>query len=162
MSLGHGLVQTLVFVLCFWASSSTMASTTRTFVRATKHFTPLTLSIRSTSQTSRFILPRQSYQQSSRRGYASGAGSNGPKTGLYVGVGLIAAAAGTYYYLNNGAVFNLKESSSKESRGVFTPKKEDYQKVYNEIARLLVEKDDWDDGSYGPVLLRLAWHCSGT
>jgi cytochrome c peroxidase len=26
----------------------------------------------------------------------------------------------------------------------------------------LEEKDDYDDGSYGPVLLRLAWHASGT
>jgi cytochrome c peroxidase len=45
---------------------------------------------------------------------------------------------------------------------VFTPKFEDYQKVYNEIAARLEEKDDYDDGSYGPVLVRLAWHCSGT
>ena len=33
----------------------------------------------------------------------------------------------------------------------FTPTKDDYQKVYDEIAKLLVEKDDYDDGSYGPV-----------
>lgn len=45
---------------------------------------------------------------------------------------------------------------------MFTPSKEDYQKVYNEIARHLEEKDDYDDGSYGPVIVRLAWHCSGT
>lgn len=25
-----------------------------------------------------------------------------------------------------------------------------------------MEKDDYDDGSYGPVLVRLAWHASGT
>ena len=42
------------------------------------------------------------------------------------------------------------------------PKQEDYQKLYNEIAALLQEKDDYDDGSYGPVLVRLAWHASGT
>ncbi|CDK24382.1 unnamed protein product [Kuraishia capsulata CBS 1993] len=39
---------------------------------------------------------------------------------------------------------------------------EDYQKVYNQIAGLLQEKDEYDDGSYGPVLVRLAWHASGT
>ncbi|KAF9581384.1 heme peroxidase, partial [Lunasporangiospora selenospora] len=37
----------------------------------------------------------------------------------------------------------------------------DYQKVYNAIAELL-EDDNYDDGSYGPVFLRLAWHASGT
>lgn len=56
----------------------------------------------------------------------------------------------------------MKEGSSGETRGLFTPKKEDYQEVYNAIAKLLEEKDDYDDGSYGPVIVRLAWHCSGT
>ena len=56
----------------------------------------------------------------------------------------------------------MKSGSSGESRGLFTPKKEDYQQVYNAIAKLLEEKDDYDDGSYGPVIVRLAWHCSGT
>ncbi|CAD6578123.1 MAG: heme peroxidase [Cyphobasidiales sp. Tagirdzhanova-0007] len=37
----------------------------------------------------------------------------------------------------------------------------DYQKVYNAIAELL-DTEDYDDGSYGPTLVRLAWHCSGT
>ncbi|GFG18554.1 cytochrome c peroxidase, mitochondrial [Aspergillus udagawae] len=45
---------------------------------------------------------------------------------------------------------------------IFVPSKEDYQNVYNEIARLLIEMDEYDDGSYGPVLLRLSWHTSGT
>lgn len=34
--------------------------------------------------------------------------------------------------------------------------------MYDEIAARLEEKDDYDDGSYGPVLVRLAWHASGT
>lgn len=56
----------------------------------------------------------------------------------------------------------MKKGSSGETSGVFTPKKDDYQQVYNEVAKLLEEKDDYDDGSYGPVVVRLAWHCSGT
>ncbi|CAG8749800.1 15460_t:CDS:2, partial [Acaulospora morrowiae] len=32
---------------------------------------------------------------------------------------------------------------------------------YNQIADIL-EDNDYDDGSYGPILLRLAWHASGT
>ena len=26
----------------------------------------------------------------------------------------------------------------------------------------MLEKEDYDDGSYGPVFVRLAWHASGT
>lgn len=37
-----------------------------------------------------------------------------------------------------------------------------YQDVYDAIAERLIEEDDYDDGSYGPVVLRLAWHASGT
>jgi cytochrome c peroxidase len=36
-----------------------------------------------------------------------------------------------------------------------------YQEVYNDIAALL-DAPEYDDGSYGPVLVRLAWHASGT
>ena len=41
------------------------------------------------------------------------------------------------------------------------PGEKDYQEVYNAIAALL-EDESYDDGSYGPVILRLAWHNSGT
>jgi cytochrome c peroxidase len=37
-----------------------------------------------------------------------------------------------------------------------------YQKVYDEIAFQLEERDEHDDGSFGPVLVRLSWHTSGT
>jgi cytochrome c peroxidase len=45
---------------------------------------------------------------------------------------------------------------------VFIPTTRDYQKVYDAIAKRLVDEDDYDDGSYGPVVLRLGWHASGT
>lgn len=56
----------------------------------------------------------------------------------------------------------MTKGSSGKTKGIFKPTQADYQKVYDKIAHLLVEKDDYDDGSYGPVLVRLAWHASGT
>nr|KAJ3418130.1 cytochrome c peroxidase [Polyrhizophydium stewartii] len=37
----------------------------------------------------------------------------------------------------------------------------DYDAVRADVAAIL-KKPDWDDGSLGPVLVRLAWHASGT
>jgi len=37
----------------------------------------------------------------------------------------------------------------------------DYNAVRKDIAAIL-DKEDWDDGSLGPVFVRLAWHASGT
>jgi cytochrome c peroxidase len=65
------------------------------------------------------------------------------------------AAVGVGLYLKSQGV-------TPSTSHIFNSTKEDYQKVYNEIAALMEENDDYDDGSYGPVLLRLAWHASGT
>jgi len=56
----------------------------------------------------------------------------------------------------------LKQGSGGQSAGVFKPTVEDYQKVYDAVAKLLWEHDEYEDGSYGPIVLRLAWHSSGT
>ncbi|KAF7906589.1 hypothetical protein EAF00_000868 [Botryotinia globosa] len=135
-----------------------MASATRTFARAGAAFksTPF----RSATRTA-LSAPRQAFRQQSRRGYAS----EGPAKSsfpLSIGVAALAVAGGAGYYFfsqGNGSLFS---GSAKETAGLFTPTFDDYQKVYNEIAERLEEKDDYDDGSYGPVLVRLAWHCSGT
>ena len=139
-----------------------MAATARTLTRLATRPSAVNSFKSNPLRKSHISLPRQTFQ-SSRRGYASGPNtSSSSRTGLYVAIGLAAAAGGGYFYLNNGGVENLKEGSAGESRGIFTPEKEDYQQVYNTIATLLEEKDDYDDGSYGPVIVRLAWHCSGT
>jgi cytochrome c peroxidase len=109
----------------------------------------------------------QQFSQSSRRGYSSGAGPSPAKSrnALYLGAAAVAAAgAGSFYYFNKSDVdnFHLTKGSSAETKGIFKPTQSDYQKVYDKIAQLLVEKDEYDDGSYGPVLVRLAWHASGT
>lgn len=71
---------------------------------------------------------------------------------MYWALGAVAlAAGGTYYYMNN--------ESFAAAQKPFVPTKEDYQKVYDEIAHLLVEKDDYDDGSYGPVSLSPFLYC---
>ncbi|KAI2629026.1 heme peroxidase [Xylaria nigripes] len=121
--------------------SATTAS--RQFARAA-----LRASARNTFATS----SRQAFRQGGRRFYSSEQPKKASSLPLvYVAGAALAAGAGYYYLYGQGA-----------SARVFNPTKEDYQKVYNEIASRLEEKDDYDDGSYGPVLLRLAWHASGT
>ncbi|EEH18157.1 cytochrome c peroxidase, mitochondrial [Paracoccidioides brasiliensis Pb03] len=138
-----------------------MASVARTFTRGfTRASTAnASSSIRYSTRTStRSVLSSQAFFTGSRRGYASGPEGEKSSRSFYIGLGAVAiAGAGALIYLNKDG----PKASTKPS-GPFTPTKDDYQKVYDEIARLLVENDDYDDGSYGPVLIRLAWHASGT
>ena len=152
------------FVKLILQPSAVMASTMRTFNRLS-HAAPVISPFRTTvARNARSSLARQHFQSSSRRGYASGPERNGFSAGKYIiGLfGLAAVAVGGAVYMEYGPLPNFKQDSAKETRGIITPKKQDYQKVYDEIAKALVEQDEYDDGSYGPVLLRLAWHCSGT
>ncbi|KAF7782144.1 CAZyme family AA2 [Agaricus bisporus var. burnettii] len=87
-------------------------------------------------------------------------------TALYAGIG--AAAVGglaLYFFTDFGKEADTAAKSAvqttKSATG-FVPGKEDYQKVYNRIAEIIDDAGDYDDGSYGPVVLRLAWHSSGT
>lgn len=141
-----------------------MASVARSFTRRVASQTaPRTSTLRTATTTNaRRAFARPRFQPSSRRGYASGPSGGSSSTPYILGVLGLAGAGGAYFYFNNGGLTQLKEGSSGESRGIFTPTKDDYQKVYNAIAARLEEKDDYDDGSYGPVIVRLAWHCSGT
>ena len=146
--------------LCFRSILFTMASTARTFARAAVKSTPSTSAFKTSSRNTAFTLQRQSFRQQSRRGYASEP-TKSSSSGLYLGIGALAlGGAGYYFYTQtNGSLFS---GSAGETKGIFAPKFADYQKVYNEVAARLEEKDDYDDGSYGPVLVRLAWHASGT
>ncbi|KAJ8100538.1 heme peroxidase [Lipomyces tetrasporus] len=75
---------------------------------------------------------------------------------IYAAVG-VALLGGGYYYYTTNAVKPTPAAIPKP----FVPTYEDYKKVYSKIADTL-EAGDYDDGSYGPVLIRLAWHASGT
>ena len=44
---------------------------------------------------------------------------------------------------------------------VAAEKKADWNQIKNEILAVL-DNDNYDDGSYAPVLIRLAWHAAGT
>lgn len=91
-------------------------------------------------------------------------------TGLYVGLGAVVFGGGIAYYLYNSSSETAKATSTglksaAQSAKVatnFVPTKADYQKVYNRIAEVIDDAGDYDNGSFGPVVLRLAWHASGT
>jgi cytochrome c peroxidase len=138
-----------------------MQSATRSFARAAFKSSPSTSAFKTATRNTAFTLPRQTFRQQSHRGYASEpSSSSSSSTLLWAGALAAASGAGYYFYTQNNG--SLLSGSASETKGVFTPKQKDYQKVYNEIAAHLEEKDDYDDGSYGPVLVRLAWHASGT
>jgi cytochrome c peroxidase len=139
------------------------AATARALSRATLRSTPATFKTTTTRQGPRLAPAiRQSYQYS-RRGYADGAGASkgGSSSWIYM-LGAAAIGGGGYYYVQqNPDLFKTAKEPAKPA-GPFVPKFEDYEKVYNAVAKAVEEHDEYDDGSYGPVLLRLAWHASGT
>ncbi|RYO82119.1 hypothetical protein DL764_009655 [Monosporascus ibericus] len=111
--------------------------------------------LRTSARNTVATAPRHAFRQGGRRFYSSEPPKNSSSsTLLYLAAAAVAGAGGYWFYTQGGAL----SASAK----VFNPTKEDYQKVYDEIASRLEENDDYDDGSYGPVLVRLAWHASGT
>ena len=142
------------------------AAAARTLTRLTPRTAPIKPNFPLTAtHHARLSLQRQTFQPSFRRGYASR--NKVQSVGLWSSIGGLTIGTAIYYYFWPDLDARIQERrKEKDSSGgikaVSTPKKEDYQQVYNEIAKLLEEKDDYDDGSYGPVIVRLAWHCSGT
>lgn len=127
--------------------SNQMASAARTFTRT---------AARAATRNTFAVAPRQAFRQHGRRYYSSEPAKQSSSSSLLLALAAAAAGgAGYWYYTASGA-------PSAASAKIVNPTKDDYQKVYNEIASRLEEKDDYDDGSFGPVLLRLAWHASGT
>ncbi|KAG0338115.1 heme peroxidase [Podila humilis] len=93
-----------------------------------------------------------------------GGGGGGGSTLVAAVVGATAGAVGYHFYKQSDLSSSLpKVAATGDSKTSSESKKQplDYQKVYNAIADLL-EDENYDDGSYAPVFLRLAWHASGT
>jgi cytochrome c peroxidase len=135
-----------------------MASAARTITRlAPKNisFTPLRRNLTTASHARPSTKIASPIRQAPRRGYASEAPGGGGGRGVFVGLTL-AALGGAGYYLYStdqlSAITGLAGGkSSTKPPGPFQPTKEDYQKVYNDVAELLDSNDEYDDGSYGPV-----------
>lgn len=102
-------------------------------------------------------------------------GSTVTGTNILVAVGVLGAAGAAFYALGGDEKKSVlgvgaghsdnKLLGSKGKAGVpssATATTADYQKVYNAIAAALEKDENYDDGSFGPVLVRLAWHSSGT
>lgn len=119
------------------------------------------------------------FRACARRGYSTspaGGNSGGSKasgTNVIAAVSLLGAAGVGFYFYNQGGkkdllgvgvghgnnkLHGIKGLIGKDGIGSY----EDYQQVYNAIADELEKDVEYDDGSFGPVLVRLAWHASGT
>lgn len=87
-------------------------------------------------------------------------GGGGSNAALWLGAGLVAVGVGYYAYNSETILASLKNLNpgTPSSKTATTP---DYQKLYYQIADVL-EDDNHDDGSFGPLFIRLAWHAAGT
>ncbi|KAI9189269.1 heme peroxidase [Blastocladiella emersonii ATCC 22665] len=97
-----------------------------------------------------------------RRTFAAEAGEAAKATSnkaLPLALALAAVGAGGYYWSTTKYADLGKQLAEKKAAAA--PKEPlDYKKVAADIADLL--DADYEDGSYGPILVRLAWHASGT
>lgn len=94
------------------------------------------------------------------RSFASAEGKSGG--GGFMGFLLMAGAgAGGYYAWKEGMLEGVIGGATG-GPVVGLAAKRDYGAVRKAIEDVLESNPDYDDGSYGPVLVRLAWHAAGT
>ncbi|KAK9476324.1 heme peroxidase [Lipomyces japonicus] len=110
---------------------------------------------RLSGSTGQYVLRSQRIRFNSSTSSSSSATSPKKKNNAILYTGLVTLAGAGYYY------YSKKSTSAAVEAKPFVPTYEDYKKVYNAVADKF-EADDYDDGSYAPVVLRLAWHSSGT
>jgi cytochrome c peroxidase len=76
-------------------------------------------------------------------------------------LGLAGLGGGLYYAKQQGmldAVLGAPPSGVSAAKDA----KPDYGAVRRAIADIMEKDEDYDDGHYGPILVRLAWHASGS
>ncbi|KAL4400153.1 heme peroxidase [Malassezia pachydermatis] len=109
----------------------------------------MTRALRATAPRAFVAAPRMGV-----RAYSTPAEPKSSNTPLLLAA--LLAGAGAAYYMRDDLKNVLGGASNK------VPSKEDYETVYKAIAEALEKDSSYDDGSYAPVVLRLAWHSSGT
>jgi len=70
---------------------------------------------------------------------------------------LAGAGAGLYFAKEQGLLDGFLGMPSSTNK---VPTSADYDDVRKAVAGLLDSNPEYDDGSYGPLLVRLAWHTS--
>ncbi|KAJ2759564.1 heme peroxidase [Coemansia sp. BCRC 34490] len=128
----------------------------RTLSRAGLFRAPRTTSISaSTVAPARAFSTRSNQRQHQRQQHQHQQMPRTLKSGASPGVvGALVGGALVGWYL-----FSSNSGSDASSPDAW--RKVNYHNVYKDIAALL-EDENYDDGSYGPVFVRLAWHSSGT
>lgn len=111
-------------------------------------------SVRAASPRFSQMLSRPAVRAYSTGGQAPNDTKQGGFNGV-VPVVTLAAVAGVVYYYRDDLLALTSQGKA------YQPKQEDYQKVYNAIASTF-DDENYDDGSWAPVVLRMCWHNCGT
>jgi len=114
--------------------------------------------VRSGLQALRATASNRNAQLMAARSFAAAAGGkSGGSGGVFAAIAALGVGA---WAANEFGYINFQQAAGNLPLPVLETKK-DYAAVRSAIEDLL-DVEGYDDGSYGPLLVRLAWHASGT